>query len=88
MLLHVEDEGVAMSKDDQMPFAMEPEQMWKLSGDGRSVRLQLPPLPIEGLPEPLRVHLDFDAEALDEMLDRLAVLRAQMLPPLSAATNC
>jgi len=33
------------------------------------------------------VHLDFDAEALDEMLDRLAVLRAQMLPPLSAATN-
>ena len=76
-----------MSKDDQMPFAMEPEKMWRLSGDGRTVRLQLPPLPITGLPEPLRVHLDFDAEALDEMLERLAILRAQMMQPLSAARN-
>jgi hypothetical protein len=31
--------------------------------------------------------LDFDAQALDELLSRLAVLRAQMLPPLSAARN-
>jgi hypothetical protein len=43
--------------------------------------LILPALPIEGLPEPLRIHLDFDVEALDEILNRLAVLRAQMLPP-------
>jgi hypothetical protein len=46
-----------------------------------SIRFHLPPLPIVGLPGPLRVHLDFDAEALDEIMDRLAVLRAQMLPP-------
>jgi hypothetical protein len=31
--------------------------------------------------------LDFDAGALDQMLDRLAVLRSQMLPPPSAAPN-
>jgi hypothetical protein len=42
---------------------------------------------MDSLPEPLRVHLDFGAEAVDELLDRLTVLRAQMLPPLSAARN-
>jgi hypothetical protein len=43
------------------------------------------PHPIVGLPEPLRVHSDVDAAALDEMLDRL--LRAETLPPPSAARN-
>ena len=76
-----------MSKHDDMPFTTKPEEAWQLSNDRKAIRFHLPPLPIEGLTEPLRVHLDFDAEALDEMLDRLAVLRAQMLPPLSAATN-
>ena len=69
-----------MSDNDQMPVAIEPDQAWILSEDRQSVRFHLPPLPIAGLPEPLRVHLDFDAEALDEMMVRLAELRAQMLP--------
>jgi len=30
----------------------------------------------------LRVHLDFDAEMVDEILQRLTLLRAQMLPTL------
>jgi hypothetical protein len=31
-------------------------------------------------PEPLRIHLDFDAEMVDEILQRLTVLRSRMLP--------
>ena len=31
---------------------------------------------------PVNIHLDFDAGTVDEMLDRLTVLRAQMLPKL------
>ncbi len=69
-----------MSDDSQMPMDIEPAQAWILSDDRKSVRFRLPPLPIAGLPEPLRVHLDFDAEALDEMMLRLTVLRARMLP--------
>jgi len=76
-----------MSEHDEMPFTIAPEDAWTLSSDRTSVRFNLPPLPIVGLPEPLRVHLDFDAGALDQMLDRLAVLRSQMLPPPSAAPN-
>ena len=59
---------------------MPAERMWTLSGDGETVRLQLPPLPIAGMPEPLRIHLDFDAETVDEILQRLSLLRAKMLP--------
>jgi len=76
-----------MSEHDELQFAIKSEEAWQLSGDRKSIRFHLPPLPIVGLNEPLCVHLDFDAESLDEMIDRLAVLRAQMLPPLSAATN-
>lgn len=54
--------------------------MWTPSGDGETVRLQLPPLPIAGFPESLRIHLDFDAEMVDEILQRLSLLRAKMLP--------
>ena len=58
------------------------ERMWTLSDDLETVRLQLPPLPIDGMPEPLRVHLDFDAAMVDDILQRLTMLRAQMLPTL------
>ena len=68
---------VAMS---DMLTEMAPERMWTMSDDLETVRLQLPPLPIDGMPEPLRVHLDFDAEMVDEILQRLTLLRAQMLP--------
>ncbi|WP_428667585.1 hypothetical protein [Reyranella sp.] len=57
-----------------------PERMWTLSDDRETVRLQLPSLPIAGIPEPLRIHLDFDAETVDEIIKRLTALRAQMLP--------
>ena len=40
----------------------------------------LPALPMARIAEPLRIHLDFDAASVDEMIARLAVLRAQMLP--------
>ena len=68
---------VAMS---DMLTEMAPELMWTISDDRESVRLQLPPLQIEGMPEPLRIHLDFDAEMVDEILKRLSVLRSEMLP--------
>jgi hypothetical protein len=68
-----------MSND--MPADMPAERMWTLSDDRETVLLQLPPLPIDGMPEPLRVHLDFHAKMVDEVLQRLAVLRSEMLPP-------
>jgi len=74
--------GAAEGKElmSDMEADMPAERMWTLSADLETVRLQLPPLPIDGMPEPLRVHLDFDAEMIDEILQRLTVLRAQMLP--------
>lgn len=55
-------------------------QMWQLSDDRRSLRMELPGLAIEGIPEPLRVRMHFDAVVVDQMIDRLLELRAQMLP--------
>jgi hypothetical protein len=69
-----------MTIDDMMPFEAEPEQMWTLSDDRELVRLVLPPLPLEGLSVPLRVHLDFTADGIDEILERLSDLRSQMRP--------
>ncbi len=61
-----------------MPF--EVDLMWPLSDDCTIFRLALPPLPLENLPEPLKVHLDFDAESIDAILERLTMLRGQMRP--------
>jgi hypothetical protein len=71
--------------DELMPIDAEQEQVWSLLPGRKYVRLQLPPLPVEGLPTPVNIHLDFDAGTVDEMLDRLTVLRAQMLPKPPAA---
>jgi hypothetical protein len=38
--------------------------MWTLGDDREIVRLALPALPIDGMPEPLQVRMDFDAEAV------------------------
>jgi hypothetical protein len=65
-----------------LPLEVGQEQMWTLAGDCRSVHMTLPPFPIAGMPEPLRVHIEFNTRTIDEMLQRLSVLRAQMLPPL------
>jgi hypothetical protein len=51
----------------------------RASPDGIKVQPTLPPLPIAGLPEPLKVHMDWDAETVDAMMARLAALRKQML---------
>jgi hypothetical protein len=75
--------GVAM--DDVMPVDAEQEQVWSLLPGRKYVRLQLPPMPVQGLSMPINIHLDFDAGTVDEMLNRLTVLRLQMLPKLSAA---
>ena len=50
-----------------------------LSADRTKVRLQLPPLPVNG--QSLNVHVDLDAVAVEGVLNRLMVLRTQMLPP-------
>jgi hypothetical protein len=36
------------------------------------------------MPEPLAVYMDFDTKSVDAMLERLSILRSQMLPPLPA----
>jgi hypothetical protein len=61
-----------MSNYDMMPVETDAETMWTLTEDRQAVRLALPPLPLVGLPEPLRVHVDFEAEAIDAMIERLA----------------
>ena len=51
-----------------------------LNADRTSVRFHLPPLPIEGQPEPLHVHLDFDAAMVLELIEQLKTLYAEMEP--------
>jgi hypothetical protein len=65
---------------DQISVHAAPEQMWTLSSDRKQVRMEVPLLSLEGMSEPLRIHLEFDAETADAILDRLTVLRSQMLP--------
>jgi hypothetical protein len=48
------------------------------------VRLTVPPLRLVGMPEPLALYKHFDAKTVDAMLERLSILRSQMLPPLPA----
>ena len=63
-----------------MPIEHEQEQMWTLSADRRSVRMTLPPLLVDGMPEPISVKINFDAGVIEQMIDRLTMLRLQMLP--------
>ena len=73
-----------MDKGEMMPVKASQATMWTLSEDRWLVRLVVPPLPIAGMPEPLAVYMDFNAKSVDAMIERLTVLRSQMLPPLSA----
>ena len=52
-----------------------------LNDDRASVRFHLPPLPIDGLAEPLRVYLNFDAGMVEVLLERLTALHDQMKQP-------
>jgi hypothetical protein len=73
-----------MNKEEMMPIVAEHEFMWTLSADCKTVRLALPPLSLDGIPEPIVIHMNFDAETVDAMLERLSILRSRMLPPLPA----
>jgi hypothetical protein len=73
-----------MDRQDTMPLKTSQTTMWTVSEDRKTVRLALPPLPIAGMPAPLALFMDFDAKTVDAMLERLSILRSQMLPPLPA----
>ena len=64
-----------------------PANIWTLSEDCRNVRLAIPPVNLAGLAEPLKLFLDFDAGAVDQVIDRLTILRSRMLPPPPAAAK-
>jgi hypothetical protein len=65
-----------------MPTGVLQAQLWRLSADRRTVRAcHCRPLRVAGLQKPVDIHLDFEAEAVDEVLQRLTELRAQMQPP-------
>ena len=51
-----------------------------LSGDQTNVRFHLPPLPIDGQPEPVHIQLNFDADMVEQLLEQLTLLYAQMEP--------
>lgn len=67
--------------NDAMMLVEADQTMWTLSPDRTTVRLTPPALPLEGMAEPLKVHLEFDAGAVDAILEGLILLRGQMLPP-------
>ena len=73
-----------MDRESMMPVRANQATMWTLSADRKTVGLAVPPLRIAGMPEPLAVYMDFDAVTVDAMLERLTILRGQMLPPLPA----
>jgi hypothetical protein len=74
----------SLDKEQMMPIRANQATMWTLSVDRKTVRLAVPPLRIVGFPKPLDVFMDFDAQSVDAMIERLTVLRSQMLPPLPA----
>ena len=48
------------------------------------LRVSTDRLTVVGFPKPLDVFMDFDAQSVDAMIERLTVLRGKMLPPLPA----
>jgi hypothetical protein len=74
--LHGETRARKMDPKNMMPVEMGDQTKWTLSSDRKTIRLALPPLPLAGMAEPIR--------AVDAMLERLTILRGQMLPPLPA----
>lgn len=63
-----------------MAYQVLPQQMWTLQPGRRVVRLHLPALVVAGLAKPVHLKIDFDADSVDRTIERLLVLRAQMLP--------
>jgi hypothetical protein len=73
-----------MDKERMMPIPAKQATMWTLSADRKTVRLAVPPLRLAVMPELLDVYMDFDAVTVDALLERVTILRGQMLPPLLA----
>jgi hypothetical protein len=69
-----------MDQEDVLPVDVAKEMVWTLRPDRKTVRLSLPPLPLDGLPEPINVD-DLDVATVDAILDRLVDLRSQMVSP-------
>jgi len=65
---------------DDVLFRVTANRMWTLSNDNETLHLQLPPVSIAGISRPLNLGLNFDAAMVDEIIDRLTLLRSQMLP--------
>jgi hypothetical protein len=76
--------GATASEESMMPVDPNLQMMWALSEDRKMVRQALPPLPLAGKAEPVKLFMDFDANAVDFLIERLTILRGQMLPPLPA----
>jgi hypothetical protein len=76
-----------MNEENMMLIPAERAATWRLSADRKTVRLALPPLPIAGQPEPIKIYVDFNADTIDATLERLSILRGQMLPPLAALSQ-
>ena len=73
-----------MKQREMMPIEDDQAEMWQLSADKRSVRMKLPVISVDGLSKPVRVKIDFDAGTIEQIIERLTVLRAKMLPAQSA----
>lgn len=70
-----------------MPVEHDMQRMWQLAANRRSVRLSLAGLPVTGLAQPFRVNIDLDTGVVDEIIERLSILRAQMKPGLPPANK-
>ncbi len=62
-----------------------PTGIWTLSADRQRVRLTIPPVRLARGVTPLELFLDFDAGAVEEIVEHLTALRDQMAPPLEEA---
>jgi len=51
-----------------------------LAADRKTVALNIPPVTIQGLARTPALHFNFDAKAIDAMLQRLSRLRVKMEP--------
>jgi hypothetical protein len=74
-----------MDQNDVLPDDVAKEMVWTLSSDCKTVRLSLPPLPLDGLPEPITVDMDLDVATVDVIFDRMVDLRSQMASPEAGA---
>jgi hypothetical protein len=68
-----------MVNHGEMRAEFDPQRLLVLQ-DEDTVRLNLPPLPVDGRAEPLHLHLDLNVESVELAIERLVELRKQMKP--------